>query len=127
MEFPIRNGHVPQFSTDIRRQRRSIFRGQSRNQAPGFRAALAAIIGQTRFIWIFTSRSGNGNNAEYDIVQFVGIRVMDVNPTGSMNSKHLTRQPAVVYTRGGIQNTSTTTQTSWGIYSPCFWFSSFRF
>jgi Flp pilus assembly protein TadG len=86
----------------------------------GFKAALAAIIGQPRFIPIFTSVVGNGNNALYDIVAFVGVRVLDVNLTGSMSSKCLTVQPCTVYTRGGIANTSTSTWTSYGIYSPVF-------
>ena len=78
----------------------------------GCKSALASIIGQTRLIPIFTSVVGNGNNAEYDIVEFVGVRIMDVNLTGSMSSKHLTVQPALVYTRGGIPATSSSTTYS---------------
>lgn len=87
----------------------------------GTKSALAAIIGQTRIIPIFTSVSGNGANANYDIVQFVGIRVLDVNLTGSMSSKHLTVQPAWVSTRGAISgssNNSSSSQTAYGVYSP---------
>jgi Flp pilus assembly protein TadG len=84
----------------------------------GCKSALQSIIGQTRIIPIFASISGNGNNATYDIVQFVGVRILDVDLTGSMSSKHLTVQPAVVYTRGGIPATTTSTQFSYGIYSP---------
>ncbi len=92
------------------------------NADPGISAAcksaLASIIGQTRLIPIFTSVVGNGNNACYDIVEFVGVRILDVTLTGSMNSKHLTVQPAVVFTRGGIPAASSLTQYSYGIYSP---------
>ena len=84
----------------------------------GSKSALASIIGQTRMIPIFKSVVGNGNNAEYDIVEFVGVRIMDVNLTGSMSSKHLTVQPAVFYTRGGIPATSSSTTYSYGVYSP---------
>ncbi|HUY36333.1 MAG TPA: pilus assembly protein TadG-related protein [Pirellulales bacterium] len=84
----------------------------------GTKSALASIIGQTRLIPIFASLTGNGANASYDIVMFVGIRVMDVNLTGSMSSKHLTVQPALVYTRGGIPSTSSSTRQSYGAYSP---------
>lgn len=97
-----------------------LFLGANPGISAGFKAALAAIIGQTRFIPIFTSVVGNGNNADYDIVQFVGVRILDVDLTGSMSTKHLTVQPAVIYTRGGVPNTSLSTQTSWGIYSPVF-------
>jgi Flp pilus assembly protein TadG len=83
----------------------------------GTSSALASIVGQTRLIPIFSSVSGNGANATYNIVAFVGVRVMDVCLTGSMSSKHLTVQPDLVHTRGGIPSTSNT-QQSYGTYSP---------
>jgi hypothetical protein len=92
------------------------------NANPGISAgckdALASIIGQTRIIPIFASLTGNGNNATYDIVEFVGVRILDVNLTGSMSTKHLTVQPATVWTRGGTPPTSSDNQYSYGIYSP---------
>lgn len=88
----------------------------------GTKSALASIIGQTRIIPVFNSVSGNGANAQYDIVQFVGVRVLDVNLTGSMSSKHLTVQPAWFYTRGAIGASaaggSSSSQYTYGIYSP---------
>lgn len=88
----------------------------------GCKSALASIVGQTRMIPIFTSVSGNGNNAEYDCVAFVGVRVLDVNLTGSMSTKHLTVQPANVFTRGAIatlpSNGAAGTQYANGMYSP---------
>ena len=98
----------------------NLFLGANPGISAGFKSALASIIGQTRFIPIFTSVTGNGNNAQYDIVAFVGVRVMDVNLTGSMNSKHLTIQPATIYTRGGVSNTSPSNRSSYGLYSPVF-------
>lgn len=86
----------------------------------GFKAALESIIGQTRFIPIFTTVVGNGNTATYEIVAFVGVRIMAVKLTGSMNSKYLTVQPALVYTRGALPNTTTTATTGYYIYSPIF-------
>jgi Flp pilus assembly protein TadG len=68
----------------------------------GCKSSLASIVGQTRMIPIFTSVTGNGNNAEFDCVAFVGVRVLDVNLTGSMSTKHLTVQPARVFTRGTV-------------------------
>ena len=82
--------------------------------------AFQRIIGQTRFIPIFTTVVGNGNNAVYDIVAFVGVRILDVNLTGSMSSKHLTVQPALVYSRGALPNTTSTATTGYYLYSPVF-------
>lgn len=62
----------------------------------GIKDELAAIIGKPRAIPIFTTVSGNGNNAMYTVVGFVGVRIMDVKLTGSMNSKKLIIQPAYV-------------------------------
>lgn len=87
----------------------------------GTKSALAAIIGQTRVIPIFSSVTGNGANASYDIVQFVGVRILDVCLTGSMSSKHLTVQPAWVWTRGGVASGASgnsSTQNAYGVYSP---------
>lgn len=61
----------------------------------GIKDDLAAIIGQPRVIPLFSTMSGNGNNANYTIVGFGGIRILDVKLTGSMNSKYVYIQPAV--------------------------------
>jgi hypothetical protein len=81
----------------------------------GFESQLQSIVGQTRIIPIFSQLNGNGNNAMYTIVQFAGIRVLDVNLTGNPNDKHVTVQPAVVKTGGVIPST---TNTSSYVYSP---------
>lgn len=62
----------------------------------GIKDELAAIIGKPRSIPIFSTVSGNGNNAMFTVVGFVGIRIMDVKLTGSMNSKKVIIQPAYV-------------------------------
>jgi hypothetical protein len=82
----------------------------------GTKDDLAAIIGEPRIIPIFESVSGNGNNAVYTIVQFVGVRILDVKLTGSNNSKRVIVQPAKVLIRGGIPRTDT--QSSYFVYSP---------
>ncbi|APZ93202.1 pilus assembly protein TadG-related protein [Fuerstiella marisgermanici] len=61
----------------------------------GIKDALEDIIGQVRAIPIFISVTGQGNNATYTIVKFVGVRIMGVKLTGGPNSRHLTVQPAV--------------------------------
>jgi len=62
----------------------------------GFKDALESIIGQPRAIPLFTSVVGSGNNAEFTIVGFAGIRIMDVKLTGSMTKKYVIIQPAYV-------------------------------
>ncbi|MGH7194468.1 MAG: TadG family pilus assembly protein [Candidatus Saccharimonadales bacterium] len=90
----------------------------------GTKDALASIIGQVRIIPIFASISGNGGNATYDIVGFGGVRVMDVCLTGSMSSKHLTVQPAPIYSLGALSaggsGGSSTASNLNGVYSPVF-------
>jgi hypothetical protein len=80
---------------------------------------LASIIGQTQTIQLFSQVTGPGNNAQYTIVQFVGVRVMDVKLTGSMSSKRVIVQPAPIVMRGGIVNTGSTPTSSY-IYSPAW-------
>ncbi|MDX1947738.1 MAG: pilus assembly protein TadG-related protein [Pirellulaceae bacterium] len=82
----------------------------------GVKDELASIIGQTRIIPIFRSVTGPGNNAQYTIVKFAGIRVLAVKLTGSMSSKMLMIQPATVVAKGGIPATGT--QSSYFLYSP---------
>jgi len=71
----------------------------------GVKDELDTIKGQPRIIPIFSDVSGNGNNAMYTIVQFAGIRIMNVKLTGSMSSKRLIIQPAKVFARYGVPAT----------------------
>jgi Flp pilus assembly protein TadG len=82
----------------------------------GVKDELASIKGQPRVIPIFESVSGNGNNAEYKIVKWQGIRIMAVKLTGSMSQKHVTIQVAPVMTSGVVP--STTAGTSSYVFSP---------
>jgi hypothetical protein len=59
----------------------------------GCKDELAAIEGQPRIIPLFSTMSGNGNNADFTIVAFVGVTILDSRLTGSMNMKHVTIQP----------------------------------
>ena len=82
----------------------------------GMKEELDSIKGQPRIIPIFTQVSGNGNNAQYTIVNFVGIRVLEVKLTGPMSSKRVIVQPANIVIRGGIPSSGP--KVSWFIYSP---------
>ena len=77
---------------------------------------MTSIKGQPRIIPIFSTVSGNGNNAKYTIVKWQGIRIMNVKLTGSMSQKNVMIQVARCMTKGVIP--STTTGTSSYVYSP---------
>jgi hypothetical protein len=82
----------------------------------GVKSALSSIIGEPRVMPIFSQVSGNGANAQYTIVEFVSVTVLQVQLTGSVSSKAVTIQPTGMLVKGGIPNT-TTTQMSTGLYS----------
>jgi hypothetical protein len=73
-------------------------------------------MGQPRIIPIFSNVSGNGNNANYTIVKWQGIRIVNVKLTGSMSQKNVMIQVAPIMTKGAIP--STTVGTSSYVYSP---------
>ncbi|MGE0481880.1 MAG: pilus assembly protein TadG-related protein [Phycisphaerae bacterium] len=57
---------------------------------------LLAIRGLPRSIPVFNAVSGPGNNANFTVVSFAGIRIMNVRLTGSMRTKEVIVQPAFV-------------------------------
>ena len=81
------------------------------------KAELNEIKGQPRVIPIFETVAGNGNNANYTITSFAGVRIMNVALTGAMKSKNVMIQPAAMRMRGGIKSTSGTPESHF-IYSP---------
>jgi hypothetical protein len=60
----------------------------------GIKEELETIKGQPRAIPIFSAVSGPGNNAQFTIEKFVGVRVMFVQLTGKPASKKVIIQPA---------------------------------
>jgi len=82
----------------------------------GIKDELESIKGDPRIIPIFSEVTGPGNNASYTIVQFAGIRIMEVNLTGTQSSKRVMVQPANIVARGGIP--SATSGTTPFVYSP---------
>ena len=85
----------------------------------GVKDELASIIGQTRIIPIFSQVTGPGNNADYTIVMWAGVRIMDVKLTGPMKKKHLTVQPAPIASEGIIP-AAAGSSTSTYVYSKPF-------
>jgi hypothetical protein len=82
----------------------------------GIKDELSAIIGQPLAIPIFSSVSGNGNNAMYTVVKFVGIRILAVKLTGQ--NKYVMVQPATFVGSSVIKGTSTIVPTQDAIFAP---------
>lgn len=83
----------------------------------GIKDELASNIGQKQIIPIYSSVSGNGNNAMYTIVRLEGVRILDVKLTGSKNGKRVTIQPAKMVARNAIIS-STGSSSSQFLVSP---------
>jgi len=86
----------------------------------GIKDDLASIIGQTRVIPIFSNVSGNGNNAEYTIVQFAGVRILAVDMTGNPSSRYVMVQPAAMLIDNGIPAPDDTNYSQF-LYSKHVW------
>ena len=78
---------------------------------------LSSIIGMPRAIPLFDRVSGNGNNSVYRVVGFAGIRVLAVTLTGSMKSKKVIIQPAVVVDDAATV-VATDTPSKYFVYEP---------
>jgi Flp pilus assembly protein TadG len=81
----------------------------------GVKDELASIKGKPRLIPIFSQVVGPGNNAQYTIVHWAGIRIMEVKLTGSMNQKRVIVQPCPMVVQGSIPSS---TNTSSYAYTP---------
>ena len=82
----------------------------------GIADELASIIGKPRFIPVFTQVISPGNNANFTITKFVGIRIMEVKLTGANSAKKVMIQPCNIMAKGGIP--AAATETSYFMYSP---------
>jgi hypothetical protein len=69
--------------------------------------------GKPRTICLYTTVSGNGNNAMFTIVGFVGVRIVDYNFQGS--NKCILIQPANVADSTAISGNNS---TSYNVYQP---------
>lgn len=77
---------------------------------------LQSIIGEPRTIPLFTTVTGNGNNATFTVVGFAGVRIMYVKLTGSMASKQVIIQPALVVDDAALAGPAT--GNSYFVYQP---------
>ena len=80
----------------------------------GMKDALAAIKGQKRVVPVYSRVTGHGSKSRYTIVQFAGVRIVEVRLTGS--DKRVMIQPAKLTIQGGIP-ASGTDRKSYNVYS----------
>ncbi|WP_161604680.1 pilus assembly protein TadG-related protein [Roseiconus nitratireducens] len=78
---------------------------------------LHSIVGQTRIIPIFKEVGGNGDNAQFTIVAWEGVRILGVKLTGPMHKKHLTIQPARMVAKHAIYSEDEFAETDF-LYTP---------
>ena len=78
---------------------------------------LAAILGEPRIAPVFDQVTGEGSHAQYRIIRFVGIRVMEVELRGNTSNKRVVVQPARVVVRGGPPS-SEIQPRSYHVFSP---------
>jgi hypothetical protein len=83
----------------------------------GIKDELEAIKGKALIVSVFSRVTDPGDNARYTIVEFMGVRIMEVELTETI--KRVMIQPADVVVLGGIPASSNApTQTSHSIFSP---------
>lgn len=66
------------------------------------KSSLEQIKGEPRCIPLFRNLTGNGNNAQYEICGFAGVRVMDVKMTGKLEDRYVLVQKCVVQDSGAV-------------------------
>ena len=82
----------------------------------GVKDELASLIGETRILPVFSSVSGNGNNASYTIVKWVGVRILDVKLTGALSQKKVIAEPAPIVSQ--YVTVGESIGSSDGVFSP---------
>ena len=68
----------------------------------GVKDELQQIIGLPRVVPVFDQAAGNGNNANYRIVKWAGVRIVEVHLEGKMNGKRVLIQPCSISVVGAI-------------------------
>src|SRR5262249_61593244 len=92
----------------------SITFGGNPGISAGIKDDLTAIIGQSRFVPIYDSNGGNGNNAWYRVIAFQPCRILSVNFQG--NPKYVIIQPCLLNDETAIAGTAQS-WTSGGLIS----------
>jgi len=90
------------------------------NGNPGLSAmlqgALASVIGEPRIVPVYSTVVEQGATAQYTLVEFLSLRILEVDLTGAMKSKHVTIQAGRLLTPNGIPTTGA--PKSYWVYAP---------
>ncbi len=71
----------------------------------GMQHALSQVLEQPKILPLYSTASGNGNNAQYTIVGFTGVQINSFSFKGSKNSaKNIMISPRIVAVNNGIMN-----------------------
>jgi hypothetical protein len=82
----------------------------------GIKSALEDVIGECKAIALFTSVDGPGNNAVFELVEFVSATVVRVNFNG--NNKEVRVQPCVLVDDNGVPDTEDEIGDDTTIFTP---------
>ncbi|MFO0840113.1 MAG: pilus assembly protein TadG-related protein [Phycisphaerae bacterium] len=82
----------------------------------GIKDDLESIKGQPRTIPLFNMVQGPGNNSQFTVVGFAGIRIVNVRLTGSMKTKEVMIQPAMVVDDAAVATNGS--GVSYYVYKP---------
>ena len=105
IRYGVNDADMSYFGGQFNWSRGSITLNGDTGLSAGIKDDLISIIGKPRMIPLFTSVAGPGNNANYVIQKFVGIRILMVQLTG--NQKKVVVQPASMVNAAGIPGTTT--------------------
>jgi len=90
------------------------------NGNPGISAmlqdALQSVVGQTRILPIYSTVVEQGSTAQFTLVEFIGVRLLEVDLSGALKGKHVTIQAGRLLTPDGIPTTGA--PKSYWIYEP---------
>ncbi len=64
--------------------------------------AVKDILGESRMIPLHRNYVGSGNNLEYEVVRFAGVKVVNVKMTGALEYRHIDVVPTQVVTQYGM-------------------------
>ena len=92
-------------NNEIRTDQGPIYLNGDTGISAGIQNSLEMVVGKESAIPIFTEVTGNGNNAMYTVVKFVGVRLMHSKLSGGPNKRHVLIQPAPFYSTTVIRGT----------------------
>lgn len=90
---------------EIRTDGDSIYLNGDTGISAGVEDSIESIIGRSSAIPIFVEVTGNGNNAVYEVVKFVGVRVVACDLSGGPGRRYMLIQPAPFYSATVIRGT----------------------